>query len=444
MGEDALGVNIAAWDGTDVGTSAASISGQLRRAGLGLLRYPGGSWADEYDWSTNSDTSTCDGSVETSCTLSDPLGFDAFAVQARAAKASMFITVNYGSSTPALAASWVAHAKSTTGNGVSLWEVGNEGYSCAEQNEPLRNPPASVPNYRPKGSVCPTTSVMAESYAAHSPPFIKAMRSASPHIKIGVPWAFTSAEAAGAGVANAPTWNTTVLQADRALINFVDAHWYPFDSVVGLSDEQIVGSIQRIPAAAQSIVAKLHRYSPQATFVVGETNISDQETTLDFKPVAALFAAATSLEWLAQGAQSAVWWDLNNFGSASAGDYGLLSTGPPEAEPSGTPLPPYYGEELASRLVTPGSQLSRLTTSSKTVVGFRSVLHGMSSILLINTNSQDPSTITADWFPDGSQLNTATYSASTAGGPTPIVHTTIRAGKTVTLPAESILVLTDH
>jgi hypothetical protein len=46
-----LGVNTAAWD-TDFLDPV--IPGALSAANLGLVRYPGGSWADEYLWQTNS------------------------------------------------------------------------------------------------------------------------------------------------------------------------------------------------------------------------------------------------------------------------------------------------------------------------------------------------------------------------------------------------------
>ena len=81
-------------------TSANAITKLLEAAGLRLIRYPGGSWADQYDWSNDTDTSGCAGEVTSSCTTYDPLTFDAISKNARAAGASTFVTVNYGSALP--------------------------------------------------------------------------------------------------------------------------------------------------------------------------------------------------------------------------------------------------------------------------------------------------------------------------------------------------------
>src|SRR5436305_10324562 len=45
-----LGVNDAVWDG-QLGTTA--VSDLLGAAGVGMLRYPGGSYGDIYHWQTN-------------------------------------------------------------------------------------------------------------------------------------------------------------------------------------------------------------------------------------------------------------------------------------------------------------------------------------------------------------------------------------------------------
>ena len=444
VGDLALGVNVAAWDGVYRGptATATAIDAGLRAAGVGLLRYPGGSWADEYDWSTNTDTSTCapTAAATTACSSPDPLGFDTFSSQARGLGASALVTVNYGSGTPALAASWVAHATATRA-GVAWWEVGNESYSCYETNTHLAEPPTDVQGYRPDSSVCPSTALMAKSYAAHAPPYLQAMRKADPAAVLGVPWAFTSSEASGAAVADAAMWDRVVLRATGPDIGFVDAHWYPFDQIAGLSDQAILASVHRIPAAAARIRASLRAHAPRAAFVVGETNISERLTTLDFAPVSALFAAATTLEWLAQGAGSVVWWDLNNYGSPAGGDYGLVSSGSPEVQAPGTPFPPYYGVQLASMLTTTGSRLSTLATGSASVVGFRSDQHGHRNLLLVNSGGADTVTVLPSWFRRGSAVATAFYSAATAGGADPIVHATVTAGHRLSLPAESIVVL---
>src|SRR5581483_7665046 len=110
-----LGVNTAAWDTDFV---APAIASSLSAAGTGLVRYPGGSWADQYLWQPN----TVNGSAH-------PVNFAQYASQVDAiAGGQKFVTVNYGSDTAASAAAWVRQAATTSGQGVALWEIGNELY----------------------------------------------------------------------------------------------------------------------------------------------------------------------------------------------------------------------------------------------------------------------------------------------------------------------------
>ena len=51
--------------------------------------------------------------------------------------------------------------------------------------------------------------------------------------------------------------------------------------------------------------------------VVGETGVSNNETTTVCTPAGALFAAGDVLSWLAAGAKSVDWWDMNNYGNTT-------------------------------------------------------------------------------------------------------------------------------
>ncbi len=441
VGPTALGVNVASWDSIDTDLGTGTVNGLIQAAGLRVLRFPGGSWADEYDWFTGTDSSHCTGAPTVACSTSDPLAFTALSAQARAVGAASFITVNYSSGTPSEAAAWVRHARTTPGEAVALWEVGNESYSCYEANLHLAEAPTHVKDYTPGGPVCPSTAVMTASYVAHAPAYLEAMRQADPSARIGVPWAFSGTEAQGAGVVDASLWNTGVLRATGKQLGFVDAHWYPFDTTTGLTDQEILLSTRRIPAAAAQIRTTLHRDAPGASFVIGETNISERLSTLDFQPVSALFAAATSLQWLAAGAETVDWWDLNNFGSPTTGDYGIVSSGSPETEPAGTPFPPYYGEQLASQLTAPGARLQSLATGSPSVLGYQSDGGGLRRVLLVNTSPTAAISVRNRWFAPGATLAVETYAAATASGPDPIGHSSVRAGTGQKLPAESVVVL---
>ena len=78
----------------------------------------------------------------------------------------MFITANYGSGTPAEAASWVQSSNATNHYGFKYWEVGNENYGSGETDT----------NSRPQD---PYT------YALRFKDYYTQMKAADPTIKIG-------------------------------------------------------------------------------------------------------------------------------------------------------------------------------------------------------------------------------------------------------------------
>src|SRR5579875_412299 len=405
VGPIALGLNVAPWDYVYAAPMAKGggedvVQSLLPAAGIDLMRYGGGSYADYYDWQTNTDIQTCIwgnpyGSFTgapfpydttapfqgASCDNTDSLPFDQFSAQAKAIGAQSFVTVNYGSGTPALAAAWVAHAKTAPGAPVALWEVGNESYGCWEVDNWLSQYPEYFQGYQPNNytspgnSTCPQTvqgdatgtQTLATSYALNARPFLLAMKDADPSAQIGVPWAFGN-NVGGAAVPDSSEWDDTVLGQDGDLISFVDAHYYPF-SFYGApgqggnpTDQQVLQALMSVPSLYQEIRSTLATYDPKAQVVVGETDVSNNETTTVCTPTGALFAAGDVLSWLAAGAESVDWWDMNNYGntgsSCTSPDYGFFSSGsPPFAET------PYYGYVLASILAKPGAALSGLAIS---------------------------------------------------------------------------------
>ncbi|HEY2673508.1 MAG TPA: cellulose binding domain-containing protein [Rugosimonospora sp.] len=178
-----LGVNTAAWD-TDFLDPV--IPGALSAANLGLVRYPGGSWADEYLWQTNS----VNGSAQ-------PAGFAQYSSQVDAvANGQKFVTVNYGSDTAQSAAAWVRQS-ATAGQGVTLWEIGNEVYGSWETDNHANPHTAS-------------------SYASNALPYLQAMKAADPNANICYDYAMDGALAPGAGVDGWQTWNDTRPRPDTA------------------------------------------------------------------------------------------------------------------------------------------------------------------------------------------------------------------------------------
>ncbi len=485
----ALGLNVAPWDyiyaaPTSAGGGLDVIQPLLKAAGIGVLRYGGGSYADYYDWQTNTDIQTCIwgspfGSFTgapypydttapftgASCDSTDSLPFDQFAAQARAIGAQSFVTVNYGSGTPAEAAAWVSHAA----GGVALWEVGNENYGCWEVNNWLARAPERFPGYQPndfttvngvyENPTCPQvtqgdargTQTLATSYAVNARPFMIAMKKADPAARIGVPWAFGRA-VAGAAVPDNTEWNDTVLGRDGRYVSFVDAHYYPF-SFGGAaggsnpSDQQVLQALTSVPAQYRQIRAELDARDPKAQVVVGETGVSNNETTTVCTPTGALFAAGDVLSWLAAGAQSVDWWDMNNYGNTSATctnpDYGMFTSSSPPA-----PETPYYGYLLASVLARPHALLSAMGTSDPAdVLAYQSRLPGgHEAVAFLNTSTSAARTVTfRPGTPLSGQLRTWTYSAGNQNATSSnIVQGTATASSLahgVSLPPASMVIL---
>src|SRR5579875_148230 len=285
-----LGLNTAPWDYIYAASTAAGggvhiIQQLMKAAGITMLRYGGGSYADYYDWQTNSDIQNClpdnaTASFTSSCASPDSLDFSQFSQQARAIGADSFVTVNYGSGTPALAAAWVARARNTPGEGVALWEVGNENYGCWEVNNELVGPPEHYQGYTPntyttvngvyENPTCPQvtegneagTQTLATSYAVNAKQFLAVMKAADPSARIGVPWAFGD-QVSGASVPDSSEWNNTVLGTDGRYVSFVDAHYYPFyfyGSTGGFNptDQQILQALFRIPSLYGEIRSELN------------------------------------------------------------------------------------------------------------------------------------------------------------------------------------------
>jgi hypothetical protein len=462
-----LGMNIAPWDPLySTASSLKVLQPLLKKAGIDDLRYGGGVSADMYDWQTNTSIQNCPttsaSGFTAACATYLGLDFADFSKNARALGAQSNVTVNYGSGTPALAAAWVKHAKTTAGQAVAQWTIGNENYGCWETNNYLVNPPVSYKGYVPTvDATCPMNrlgldagmTAVATSYADNAKNFMIAMKQQNPSAQIGVPYAFDSS-VGGASVGDNEIWNSTVLKTDAKYVNFVDAHFYPFGfygtpgTDFNPTAQQVAQSVSDIPAEYAKIRSDLNAYDPSAKVTVGETGVSFQATSVACEPVGALFAAGDALSWLAAGAQSVDWWQLD-----TGANVGAQCTKPEEGMFSGgatpSPLSYYMGYYLAAFLAQPGAKLSRLsTTDNADVYAFQSVLpNGKVAVELINTDTGAPVTIkfssalkgkltgTVYRADDQNALNTRTLTggnnaASVAGG--------------IRLPAESILVLKEN
>jgi hypothetical protein len=465
-----LGVNVAPWDYAYYQSGSVKVMQPLlKAAGMRQFRYGGGADADAYNWQTNTTITGClpynaTASFTSSCAATEPLNFNQFSLHARAIGASSFVTVNYGSGTPAQAAAWVKRAKQTPSQVVALWEVGNENYGCWEVNNELSGSPEYFKNYVPgihnssgQNPTCPPVTqgiatgmqTLATSYAVNALQFLTAMKAANPAAQIGVPWAF-SGDVGGASVAGSGEWNRTVLGTDGKYVSFVDAHYYPFGfgGTLGGSNptsRQVLQALFQVPNLYGEIRNQLHAYGSTASIVVGETGVSNHPTMTTCTPVGALFAAGDVLSWLAAGAKSVDWWDMNNYGNTGstcvASDQGMFTS---SAKPIADT--PYYGYLLASMLAQPHAQLVALATNHPAyVLAYRAVLpNGKKVVALINTNTDNAERVQFKSGLSGT-LQRWTYAARNQNSTNSKIVTGTAAAATVakgiTLPVESITIL---
>jgi len=397
----ALGMNTAVWDGHLLD---APIPSMLQQAGVSLLRFPGGSSADNYHWRTNSFSDG--GYANPNDTFDNFMGV----VQRSASQA--FITVNYGSNAsgsgggdPDEAAAWVRYANVTKGYGVKYWEIGNEVYGNGTY------PGAWETDLHPeKGPAA---------YGANSRAFIDAMKAVDPSIKVGV--AVTTPGYWPDG--QAPNWNSTVLPLVCDRIDFVDVHWYPIDNAG--SDADLLASTGRIAGMMSTLRSQIDQAcganGAHIQIILGEMNTNStgkQRVGL----VNALFLADGFMTWLENGVANASWWDLHNgsdtsgnnseslYGTATYGDLGILSSGTSSGNvsepPANTPFPPYYGLRMLSDLGQPGDQ-TVVASSDQGQIAVHAVrqANGNLAVLLVNKSATDTYNVAvslAGYTPDSS------------------------------------------
>ncbi|MEV8565199.1 hypothetical protein AB0436_06360 [Streptomyces sp. NPDC051322] len=410
----ALGMNVATWDQHLLDPGIPDL---LSKIHVGVLRYPGGSTSDDYDWKS----STSGGQKQSN----DYRQFDRIADQVGA---QPLFTVNYGSGTPEHAAAWVKDFLAHPTAKQPMWEIGNEVYGPWEKDQ----------------HADPHTP---ESYVQNAEKFIDAIHKVDPHAKIGVPYTLTTEQATGTGtgVDKPEDWNTKVLSALGDKIDFVDMHWYPFYGTPHVTNDEIMAQARRVPAVMESIRTNIRHYAPGAKVLVGETNMSQTPLPQDNQPIAALYTASTLLQYLVNGATSVDWWDLHDYGFADKeGDFSVLSTGRPGEPPVNTPMPTYSGYRMASMVAGGGFTLSTLASPEKSVDAFTATRGDTRRVLLANS-ADTARTVKLKGLSgrNGQHLHLYTYSAA---------HPSVTAMWTgagvaaagLTLPAQSITVVSTN
>ncbi|MEU6415773.1 cellulose binding domain-containing protein [Streptomyces spiralis] len=422
--DTAYGLNSAIWDAN---MNTAGTQDLVKAAGIGMLRYPGGSYGDIYHWKTH----TAPGGY-----VAPGTDFDSFMGTVRKVGAQPILIANYGSGTPEEAADWVRYANVTKDYGAKYWEVGNELYGNGhygadwETDEHADSSPAA--------------------YAHGVVDYVSAMKAVDPTIKVGAvlttPGNWPDGVMASGESAD---WNHTVIPIVAGKADFVIVHWYPGGSdAAGMlgTPSQLAGELEQLRAELDAAGA-------------GDTPIALTETNsnvlMDTQPTA-LFAADTYFTALTNGVFTVDWWNTHNGpgavstapdGATDYGDMGLLSSGGCTGDvcepPVNTPFPPYYALQMLSRTGRPGDQLVNAGSTSE-LVSAHAVRQadGDLSVLLINKDPSASHTVDlhlSGYTTDGSPADVAVFRDRASS-----IDTATGDGRTQALPPYSITTVTLH
>lgn len=437
----AIGINGSTYDGP---LTDAAVPGLLSAAGTDLIRFPGGTESDEYNWKNNTDVLSGD---------TEAVNFDQYATLLAQTGAQGMITVNYGTGDKAgasqsptetgaqFAADWVRYANVTHHYGIKYWEIGNEVYGngtyganwepdqhCAAGSNPTNCGPAV--------------------YAQNVKAYISAMKAVDPSIVVGVVLTAPGNWPDGVTSAGSPqAWNQTVMSALGNEIGFADIHWYPQNpsSVTppGPTDAGLLGDTASIPTMVSSMKSLLSQYTGNAStpIMVTETNsVSSNPGKQTLSIVNALYLQQDYLTWLANGVSNIDWWQIHNgivttgdngsslYGTATYGDYGVLSDATcngTTCEPAvDTPFPAYYGLKLLGGFIHPGDTLVGASSNASLVRSY--AVKGTDGNLRVMLVNDDPT---------NSYSVSLNYTGFTPSGDAPMVATLAPPGNGITTAA---------
>ncbi len=372
-----FGLNTAVWDPA---LDTTNTVGLLRDLDNLALRFPGGSLADTYDWVTNKSGTNIWAWAST---------FSQFVDVATNTKAAVFITVNYGSGTPAAAAAWVQHANVTNHLAFKYWEVGNENYGTWEtDNNPRPNDPFT--------------------YATRFKDYASLMKAADPSIKIGavsITGEDTYANYNDHPATNARThavhngWTPVMLATLKGLgvtPDFLIYHRY--EQAPGAeNDATLLQAAATWPNDAADLRQQLNDYLGAAAtnveLVCTENNSvygspGKQSTSL----VNGLFLADSLGHSLQTEFNACLWWDLRNgretgnnndgglYGWRPYGDYGVMDAATPADR-----YPTFYVAKLLKYFVRGGDRIVSAVSTYPLLTAFAAQRQDTSlTVLVIN------------------------------------------------------------
>jgi hypothetical protein len=424
-----LGVNDAVWD-SQLGTTG--VSDLLKSAGVGMIRYPGGSYGDIYHWRDN----TAPGGY-----VAPGTDFDTFMGSVQRVGAQPIIIANYGTGTPQEAADWVRYANVTKRYGAKYWEIGNELYGNG--------------HYGADWEADDHADSSPTEYANEVVAYADAMKAVDPTIKVGAVLTIPAGWPDGlVATGDTGTWNQTVLSIAGPKIDFVILHWYPGGS--GAADA--LARPNQLNDAIYLVRGQIAQYAGPNAAGIGialtETNTGYGEDT---QP-GALFAADTYADLWENGVFTVDWWDVHNgAGTVSTvdsqtdyGDFGLLSSatclpdGTTCEPPMNTPFAPYYALQLLGTFARPGDQLIRAATGAP-LVSAHAVrrANGDLAMLLVNKDPDNAYPVTIGYAGYSPAAGAPTVYSFTNGA-TAVASTQAGTATAQTLPPYSLTVLVLH
>ncbi|HPF98480.1 MAG TPA: hypothetical protein PLE77_00315 [Kiritimatiellia bacterium] len=412
-----FGVNVCTWDTLLTNSTSRE---RMSEAGLTMLRFPGGSAADTYDWQKNTNkTAQSWYAMNTSnfIALADTLG------------AEKNVTINYGSGSVTEASNWVKHVFGTLNRTVEWWCVGNESYASWEYDT---NNPAHD----------------AVKYAALWRQYRTAMTNARPGIKVGVAFTygqddFTNSHAAVTNPADGTAhcgWSAVLLhELSNSPPDFVELHFYGYNHGMiaevtpeRANDNHLLRSFHREQDAVGEARKMLCDYlgGPAGSNVaihITENNsfgynIGKQTLSL----VNALYAVEQFAQACVADAGAFVWWDLHNgidtnyntsstlYGWRNYGDYGILASSTNFGDAINERYPVFYAFKLLTNFARPGDHLVEVTNSYPDILHTYACIPpdtGSVRLLVVNTSPDSGlrPTISLEGFSAGSSATAFSY-----------------------------------
>jgi alpha-N-arabinofuranosidase len=381
-----FGINTAAWDWN------LNISGtreRLKEGGFTVLRFPGGSTSNEYDWQNNRNRRT---------NTSYGTNTAGFINAANSCGAEKMITINYGSGTPQEARNWVQYANVTLNGNVRYWQIGNECYGTWEYD--------THPNRHD-----------ADTYARFVRDAIALMKAVDPNIKVGVVGTWSETDwTQRFSVQNPRTgqtvngWSAVLLKTLRDLNvtpDFYDVHYYP-NPAGRENDTHLLQSTREwagiLNASRQLLRDYLGEVGESVPVYITENNaVSTSPGKQTTGLVNALYLADSFGQVCLNGAEAFVWWDLHNgvetgnnnsptlYGWRNYGDYGALSAGSQGGvgDPLNSPYPVFHAFKLLKQFARPGDTLVQVNSDNEllSVYAVRSAEGRRLRLLVINKSA---------------------------------------------------------